>query len=301
MKSMEKLLFIYNPNSGQRVITEKLSWIIEYLSSKGIFPTVYATQKSGDCREIVEKYGRDFDNILISGGDGTLDEAVSGALKADIDPVISYIPTGSTNDFSKTVNISQDLEKATKTAVRGNIKRIDVGKIDDKYFVYVAAFGALSDVSFSTDQDVKNIIGRSAYIVEGIKKLLPIQSMASYKAEIDFDDEYVKGEFIHFMATNSISVGGFNLFDGRAGLTDGLFEVTLVKKPESIADLNKIIQSLTNGESTDMVIQKQAKNIRVKTEEEVSWSLDGEFGGKTTDCTIEVVGQRVNIKTGLLN
>ncbi len=301
MKSMEKLLFIYNPNSGQRAITEKLSWIIEYLSSKGMFPTIYATQKSGDCREIVEKYGKDFDNILISGGDGTLDEAVSGALKADIDPVISYIPTGSTNDFSKTVNISQDLEKATKTAVRGNIKRIDVGKIDDKYFVYVAAFGALSDVSFSTDQDVKNIIGRSAYIVEGIKKLLPIQSIKSYKAEIDFDDEYVKGEFIHFMATNSISVGGFNLFDGRAGLTDGLFEVTLVKKPESIADLNKIIQSLTNGESTDMVIQKQAKNIRVKTEEDVSWSLDGEFGGKTTDCTIEVVGQRVNIKTGLLN
>ena len=298
---MEKLLFIYNPNSGQRAITEKLSWIIEYLSSKGIFPTVYATQKSGDCREIVEKYGKDFENILISGGDGTLDEAVSGALKADIDPIISYIPTGSTNDFSKTVNISADIEKATKTAVRGKVKRIDVGKIDDKYFVYVAAFGALSDISFSTDQDVKNIMGRSAYIVEGIKKLLPIQSMASYKAEIEFDDEYAEGEFIHFMASNSISVGGFNLFDGKAGLTDGLFEITLVKKPESIADLNKIIQSLSNGESSDMVIQRQAKNIKIKTEEEVSWSLDGEFGGKTTDCTIEVVGQRVNIKTGFLD
>lgn len=212
---MEKLLFIYNPNSGQRAINDKLSWIIEYLSSKGIFPTVYATQKSGDCREIVEKYGKDFDEILISGGDGTLDEAVSGALKADIDPTISYIPTGSTNDFSKTINISPDIEKATKTAVRGKVKRIDVGKIDDKYFVYVAAFGALSDISFSTDQDVKNLIGRSAYIVEGIKKLLPIQSMESYQAEIEFDDEMINGEFIHFMASNSVSVGGFNLFDDR--------------------------------------------------------------------------------------
>ncbi|WP_311492708.1 acylglycerol kinase family protein [uncultured Anaerococcus sp.] len=149
---MGKLLFIYNPNSGQRAINDKLSWIIEYLSSKGIFPTVYATQKSGDCREVVEKYGQYFEEILISGGDGTLDEAVSGALKADIDPVISYIPTGSTNDFSKTINISSDIEKATKTAVRGKVKRIDVGKIDDKYFVYVAAFGALSYISFSTDQ-----------------------------------------------------------------------------------------------------------------------------------------------------
>ena len=298
---MEKLLFIYNPNSGQRAINDKLSWIIEYLSSKGIFPTVYATQKSGDCREIVEKYGKDFDEILISGGDGTLDEAVSGALKADIDPTISYIPTGSTNDFSKTINISPDIEKATKTAVRGKVKRIDVGKIDDKYFVYVAAFGALSDISFSTDQDVKNLIGRSAYIVEGIKKLLPIQSMESYQAEIEFDDEMINGEFIHFMASNSVSVGGFNLFDDKVGLTDGLFEVTLVKKPESITDLNKIIQSLTTGESSDLVIQRQVKNIRIKTEKEVSWSLDGEFGGKTIDCTIEVVGQRVNMKTGLMD
>lgn len=298
---MEKLLFIYNPNSGQRAINDKLSWIIEYLSSKEIFATVYATQKSGDCRQIVEKYGKDFDNILISGGDGTLDEAVSGALKADINPVISYIPTGSTNDFSKTINISPDIEKATKTAVRGKVKRIDVGKIDDKYFVYVAAFGALSDISFSTDQEVKNRIGRSAYIVEGIKKLLPIQSMESYKAEIEFDDELIEGDFIHFMASNSVSVGGFNLFDDKVGLTDGLFEVTLIKKPESIADLNTIVQSLTTGENSDLVIQRQVKKINIKTEREVSWSLDGEFGGKTTDCNIEVVSQRIDIKTGLMD
>lgn len=298
---MEKLLFIYNPNSGQRAINDKLSWIIEYLSSKGIFATVYATQKSGDCRQIVEKYGKDFDNILISGGDGTLDEAVSGALKADINPIISYIPTGSTNDFSKTINISPDIEKATKTAVRGKVKRIDVGKIDDKYFVYVAAFGALSDISFSTDQEVKNRIGRSAYIVEGIKKLLPIQSMESYKAEIEFDDERIEGDFIHFMVSNSVSVGGFNLFDDKVGLTDGPFEVTLIKKPESIADLNKIVQSLTTGENSDLVIQRQVEKINIKTEREVSWSLDGEFGGKTTDCNIEVVGQRIDIKTGLVD
>lgn len=298
---MKELLFIYNPNSGQRAITEKLSWIIEYLSSKNIKTTIYATQESGDCRRMVEKYGKDFDEIMVSGGDGTLDEAVSGALKADIDPVISYIPAGSTNDFSKSINISADIEKATKTALRGRIKRIDVGRIDDKYFVYVAAFGSLSDISFSTDQDAKNLFGRSAYIVEGIKKLLPIQSMDSYKAKIEFDDELVEGNFIHFMASNSISVGGFNLFDDKVGLTDGLFEVTLVKKPESIADLNKIIQSLTSGESSDMVIQRQAKKINITTEKDVSWSLDGDFGGRSKEATIEVVNTRINIRTGLSN
>ncbi|WP_296114884.1 diacylglycerol kinase family protein [uncultured Anaerococcus sp.] len=298
---MKELLFIYNPNSGQRAITEKLSWIIEYLSSKNIKTTIYATQESGDCRRMVEKYGKDFDEIMVSGGDGTLDEAVSGALKADIDPVISYIPAGSTNDFSKSINISADIEKATKTALRGRIKRIDVGRIDDKYFVYVAAFGSLSDISFSTDQDAKNLFGRSAYIVEGIKKLLPIQSMDSYKAKIEFDDELVEGNFIHFMASNSISVGGFNLFDDKVGLTDGLFEVTLVKKPESIAGLNKIIQSLTSGESSDMVIQRQAKKINITTEKDVSWSLDGDFGGRSKEATIEVVNTRINIRTGLSN
>ncbi|WP_311492469.1 hypothetical protein [uncultured Anaerococcus sp.] len=137
--------------------------------------------------------------------------------------------------------------------------------------------------------------------MEGIKKLLPIQSMDSYQAEIEFDDELVRGDFIHFMVSNSVSVGGFNLFDDKVGLTDGVFEVTLVKKPESIVDLNKIIQSLTTGESSDLVIQRQVKKIRIKTEKEVSWSLDGEFGGKTTDCTIEVIGKRINMKTGIID
>ena len=165
----------------------------------------------------------------------------------------------------------------------------------------MAAFGSLSDISFSTDQDAKNLFGRSAYIVEGIKKLLPIQSMDSYKAKIEFDDELVEGNFIHFMASNSISVGGFNLFDDKVGLTDGLFEVTLVKKPESIAGLNKIIQSLTSGESSDMVIQRQAKKINITTEKDVSWSLDGDFGGRSKEATIEVVNTRINIRTGLSN
>ena len=125
--------------------------------------------------------------------------------------------------------------------------------------------------------------------------------MESYQAEIEFDDELINGDFIHFMVSNSVSVGGFNLFDDKVGLTDGLFEVTLVKKPESIADLNRIIQALTTGESSDLVIQRQVKKIRIKTEKEVSWSLDGEFGGKSTDCKIEVVNQRIDIKTGLID
>lgn len=297
---MKDLLFIYNPNSGQREINDKLSWIIEYLSSKGICASVYATQEGGDCRKFIEKYGKNYDHILVSGGDGTLDEGISGALRADIDPVFSYIPTGSTNDFSKSINISEEIESATRTAVRGNEKRIDVGSIEDKYFVYVAAFGALSDISFSTDQDIKNLIGRSAYIVEGIKQLLPIQSMDSYKATITMDEEEVSGDFIHFMASNSISVGGFTkIFDDKVSLSDGLFEITLVRRPESLAEVNEIFQALTSSEKSDLVIRRQASKINIRTEKEVSWSLDGDFGGKTTDCDINVINSRIKIKTGI--
>ena len=297
---MKDLLFVYNPNSGQRAINDKLSWIIEYLSSKGILANVYATQKSGDCREIIEEIGGNYEHILVSGGDGTLDEAISGALKADIDPIFSYLPTGSTNDFSKSINIAEDIEKATKTALRGREKKIDIGRIEDKYFVYVAAFGALSDISFSTDQDMKNFLGRSAYIIEGIKKALPIQNIASYHAKILCDGELVSGDFIHFMVTNSISVGGFTgLVGDNVSLEDGIFEVTMIRKPKNLTDINKIIQALTNNEENEMLIQKQARKIEIETDQPVAWSLDGEFGGESTTCVIDVVKQRIRIKTGL--
>ena len=150
----------------------------------------------------------------MAGGDGTLDEAIAAVSKAKIDPLISYIPTGSTNDFSKSLKIPTDVERAVKLASRGYQKRIDIGQIDDKYFVYVAAFGSISDVSFNTDQDAKNIFGRSAYIIEGLKQTLPLTNMTSYKMDVLVDDENISGDFIHFMVTNSVSVGGFEGITG---------------------------------------------------------------------------------------
>lgn len=296
---MKNTLFIYNPNSGQQTINDNLSEIINYLSQNEYLTTIYATQESGDGALLIEKYGKNFEEIIVAGGDGTLDEIVAAVCKENLDPLISYIPTGSTNDFSKSLNIPLDVEKATKLIIRGKEKEIDVGAIDDKYFVYVAAFGALSDISFSTDQDVKNIFGKSAYIFEGLKQTLPLSNMPSYKMKVSVDGKEISGEFVHFMVTNSVSVGGFTGITGDdVGLSDGIFELTMVKAPKSLADLNKIISGLTNGEENEMLIMRKGSDFKISTDKEVSWSLDGEFGGTSKNSQIKILQKKVRIRTG---
>ncbi len=297
---MKELLFIYNPNSGQRIINDYLPWIVDYLSEREYFTTVYATQRQGDARDILLDYGHHFDEILVSGGDGTLDEVVSAVSKIESDPLIGYVPTGSTNDFARSINIPADIEKATKVATRGYEHRIDIGKIDEKYFVYVAAFGTIAEVSYSTDQNAKNIFGRSAYIFEGLKSTLPLVNIPTYKIDLEVEGEIISDDIIHFMVTNSISVGGFTGITGEnVGLSDGIFELSMVKRPQSLSDVNKIIFGLTNGEENDMVILRQGSNFKIKTNEKVAWALDGEYGGSTTQSEIEVLREKVRMRTGL--
>ncbi|MDU3199376.1 MAG: YegS/Rv2252/BmrU family lipid kinase, partial [Anaerococcus hydrogenalis] len=178
---MKKLLYIYNPMSGQKTIGNHLSEIVEYFSKKSYFPTVYATQKANDAREKVKEFSKEYEEILVSGGDGTLDEVVSGLLKSEEKSIIGYIPTGSTNDFSRSLKIPTDINKATKLAINGETMDIDVGKFNSKFFTYVAAFGSIAQVSYETDQSMKNIFGRFAYILEGVKT---VSNLKAYKAKI---------------------------------------------------------------------------------------------------------------------
>ena len=295
---MKNLLFIYNPKSGKMLINEYIDEIIDYFSQNGYFTTAYATQSAGDARCKVEEYGENFDEIIVSGGDGTLDEVVSGALKAGIKPTIGYIPTGSTNDFAKSLNIPADIELAKNIALKGKIKDLDVGKLEGKFFTYVAAFGSIAQVSYETDQTMKNIFGRSAYIFEGMRS---ISNLKSYKVKITIDGEVMEDEYIHGMVTNSVSVGGFTKIIGEnVGLDDGIFELMLVKNPKSIIDLNQIIAGLSNHKENDFVTFKEGRSFRFETEEDLSWTLDGEYGGKTKICDIEVLHKMVKIRTGLV-
>lgn len=293
---MKKLLYIYNPMSGQKTIGNHLSEIVEYFSKKSYFPTVYATQKANDAREKVKEFSKEYEEILVSGGDGTLDEVVSGLLKSEEKSIIGYIPTGSTNDFSRSLKIPTDINKATKLAINGETMDIDVGKFNSKFFTYVAAFGSIAQVSYETDQSMKNIFGRFAYILEGVKT---VSNLKAYKAKITIDDEVFEGEFIHFMATNSVSVGGFNNFYKKnIGLDDGIFEAVLIKKPKGLIELNQIIDGLRSKKENDNVIFRSGSVFKVESDEKISWTLDGDYGGSYKRSEIKVLNRAVKMRCG---
>lgn len=293
---MKKLLYIYNPMSGQKTVGNHLSEIVEYFSKKSYFPTVYATQKANDAREKVKEFSKEYEEILVSGGDGTLDEVVSGLLKSEEKSIIGYIPTGSTNDFSRSLKIPTDIKKATKIAINGETMDIDVGKFNSKFFTYVAAFGSIAQVSYETDQSMKNIFGRFAYILEGVKT---VSNLKAYKAKITIDDEVFEGEFIHFMATNSVSVGGFNNFYKKnIGLDDGVFEAALIKKPKGLIELNQIIDGLRSKKENDNVIFRSGSVFKVESDEKISWTLDGDYGGSYKKSEIKVLNRAVKMRCG---
>ena len=293
---MKRLLYIYNPMSGQKTIGNHLSEIVEYFSKKSYFPTVYATQNANDAREKVKEFSKEYEEILVSGGDGTLDEVVSGLLKSEEKSIIGYIPTGSTNDFSRSLKIPTDINKATKLAINGETMDIDVGKFNSKFFTYVAAFGSIAQVSYETDQSMKNIFGRFAYILEGVKT---VSNLKAYKAKITIDDEVFEGEFIHFMATNSVSVGGFNNFYKKnIGLDDGIFEAVLIKKPNGLIELNQIIDGLRSKKENDNVIFRSGSVFKVESDEKISWTLDGDYGGSYKKSEIKVLNRAVKMRCG---
>ena len=233
---------------------------------------------------------------MVSGGDGTLDEVVSGLLKSEEKSIIGYIPTGSTNDFSRSLKIPTDIKKATKLAINGETMDIDVGKFNSKFFTYVAAFGSIAQVSYETDQSMKNIFGRFAYILEGVKT---VSNLKAYKAKITIDDEVFEGEFIHFMATNSVSVGGFNNFYKKnIGLDDGIFEAVLIKKPNGLIELNQIIDGLRSKKENDNVIFRSGSVFKVESDEKISWTLDGDYGGSYKKSEIKVLNRAVKMRCG---
>ena len=239
---MKKMLFIYNPNAGTGVLKPKLSDVLDIFVKAGYEVTVYPTQRYHDAMAKVQSYSGEYDVVVCSGGDGTLDEVVTAMARRE-DPVpIGYIPTGTTNDFANSLHISKDLLEAADTAANGMPFPCDVGVFNDDYFVYIAAFGLFTDVSYETKQSMKNVLGHLAYVLEGTKRLFNIPS---YHIKVTHDGETLEDDFVYGMVTNSRSVGGFKGIIGKKVVfDDGEFEVTLIKTPKNPIELNEIIASL---------------------------------------------------------
>ncbi len=296
---MKKLLFIFNPHSGKGQIKNKLLQIVDIFVKAGYRVEIHPTQAPQEARKMTaERSG--FDLVVCCGGDGTLDEVVSGMMRrpAEERVAVGYIPAGSTNDFATSLKLPKHMVKAAQVAVEGEPFPCDVGSMNGKYFVYIAAFGLFTEVSYGTPQQWKNLLGHAAYLLEGAKSL---GSIKSYPMHVECNGDSFDGEFIYGMVTNSTSVGGFKGMTGKdVQLDDGLFEVTLIQRPRNPIELAEILKCLTSGvDDTGLIYSAKTDHIRILAPEPVAWTMDGEYGGDHVEAVIRNEKQAVGIMVEL--
>lgn len=295
--SWKKILFVFNPVAGRSQIRSSLLDIVEVLSAADYEVTCYPTKKAGDARKIVRERDEDFLYIACAGGDGTLDEVVSGMMENEYKPFvpIGYIPAGTTNDFASGLGIPSDMVKAADVVAHGRTFNCDLGEFNRvNYFTYVAAFGLFTETSYNTPQSLKNQLGHLAYILQGVREVSHIQN---YHVKVEADDMSISDEFVYGMVTNAKSVGGFEGIAGKdVNFADGLFEVTLIRMPGNILELNEILQFLNHAiEHSDMVYRFKTHKITFESEEEIKWTRDGEYGGAYRRVEIRNLHQRLKI------
>lgn len=292
----KKILFIFNPRSGKGLIKNKLFDIIDVFVKGDYEVIVHPTQGPMDGCNRAKAMAKEVDLVVCCGGDGTLDEVVSGLMQSGAHVPIGYIPAGSTNDFANSLEIPKDMVAAARNIIEGKQYSFDVGAFNEETFVYIAAFGMFTDVSYQTNQDLKNVLGHVAYLMEGAKKILDFKK---YRMKVEANGKVYEGDYIYGMITNSHSVGGFkNLAGKNVEMDDGLFEVTLIKMPKNPLELNEIITALaTSFDNTDMIDAFKTDSLIVHSVEEtpVAWTLDGEYGGDHVDVEIRNKKQALDI------
>ena len=291
---MKKLLFVYNPNAGTGVIKPKLSDILDIFVKAGYEVTVYPTQCYHDAMKKIRSYEEEYELVVCSGGDGTLDEVVTAMVGREAPVPIGYIPAGTTNDFANSLHIPKKILDAANMAVNGTAFACDVGRFNKDVFVYVAAFGLFTDVSYETKQEMKNVLGHLAYLLEGTKRIFNIPS---YHLKVTHDGEVIEDDFVFGMVTNSKSVGGFKGMTGKSVVfDDGKFEVTLIKMPKNPIELNEIVAALVmrQADQKHMYSFKTGK-IEFESEEDIPWTLDGEYGGSHDFVRVENMKQKLEI------
>lgn len=273
-----KLLFLVNAHAGKEAIRSPFLPIMNTFVRAGYEPTVYITQRSGELPDIAASRAGDYDLVVCSGGDGTLNETVNGLLRCPHPPLLGYIPAGTTNDFARSLGLPKNMEKAAEAAVNGAAVDLDVGRFNGDYFSYVAAFGAFTEVSYATPQDIKNLLGKLAYLLEGAQRL---SSLHPYSIRVEHDGGVIEDDILVGLVSNSSSVAGLPV--GRfmdVSMNDGLLEVTLVRNPPSILDLTRVINHLLASQlDPDMIYSFKTKHLKITCDTPIPWTLDGEYGG----------------------
>ena len=290
-----KALLIVNPVSGKKRINNELVRIISRLEKGGYVTTVHVTERRGDATETARLHGGEYDVIICCGGDGTLSETVNGMIAGGQTTKIGYIPSGTTNDFANGIGLSSDVIKAADDIVYGKPKAFDIGRFNEREFMYIASFGAFTQSSYGTPQNLKNTFGHFAYILSGIKELTEIKPyhMTVYDAEGILHE----GDYIFGAACNATSVGGIIKLDKNlVDLSDGVFEVMLVRCPKTLVQISVMAKALLNGNYDNEFLDFfHTKRLDVHCDEALPWSLDGEEADGGNDTQIEVLHEAANI------
>ena len=277
---MKRIYFVVNLVAGKAVISKKLGKIVDEFVKEGYEVTVHTTQSGGDAvDQAVYACENGYDLLVVAGGDGTLSQCLQGVMGCEKKIPIGYVPAGSTNDFAKSLGIPSDQIRAAKAITHGKPALCDVGGFNDSYFSYVAAFGAFTNITYETSQKLKNVFGHAAYLAEGATQLGTIKAKP---LRIEYEGNTIEGDFIVGMITNTASVGGMIKVKDFL-LDDGLFEVTLIKKPKSKAELGKTALALVKNDTTDRnIISFRTNELTVTnlSDEPFRWTRDGEYGGE---------------------
>lgn len=291
----KKLLLIVNPFSGKKLANKHLVDIISVFSKNNFETLTFITTSRGNATDLAKEYANKVDKVVCIGGDGTFNEVVSGVIQSGTKTPIGYIPSGSTNDFANSLSLSKNFITAAEDIILGYNKKFDIGKFNEKYFSYVASFGAFTKTSYSTPQSVKNSLGHLAYVLEGIKS---IPTIKAEHVKISTEDNVFEDDYLFGAISNSTSLGGILTLDKSVvDMNDGVFELILVRKPKSIIELNECVIALRNKTYNDcnMIDFCSTKKVVVETTENVDWTLDGEFYGGKEKIEIENIHDAINL------
>lgn len=289
----KKLLLIVNPCSGRAKMRGELLRVTEILSLGGYDVTVYPTKAQGDATKKVRAIkNKEFEKIVVCGGDGTLNEVITGIMEANLNCTLGYIPAGTLNEWSTGLQISKNIPTAAKDVINGTPVNLDIGKFGQRHFSYTASFGAFTEASYSVPQDIKNVLGQAAYFFEGVKSLTNIKPI---HLKFSFDGKEIEGDFLFGAISNSMSVGGIVKFkEAMVKLNDGLFEVFLIRNPANLVELQSIIDGIVRQDLSRKGIEFfRTSCLTVSGGKDVSWTLDGEYAEGSDEVEIKNIKQAV--------
>lgn len=290
----KKVLVLINPNSGKKNSKESVLDALNVFSANNYQMEIYLSQKPMDVTRYIEENGERFDVVAVFGGDGTLNEATNGLMKLKHKPVISYFPTGTMNDFGTNFGLTNDMKQCANIACVGHIESFDVGKINSRYFNYVAGFGAFCNVSYETKQELKKQIGNLAYIIKAIHE---IPNLHPYHVKMNLDGKVFEKDLMFGLIINGNRVAGFEMVEQADNtFKDGLFDIILVEHTPNPLELYNYPLGVLHPELNMKYVERyQAKSIIIESQEKLAWTLDGEEGEETLVASIENISQALQI------